>query len=128
MDGTATTPKPETKTERQFITNSHNSSYSSIATRFLALPIGSPSSSMGTRAPSPPPCALEVTLLVSAPRSLPDAAFGTWFSWYHAYNQSGAEARCHPPCPRPYVRPPRPYVCPPRPYAHRACARSPAPP
>ena len=23
---------------------------------------------------------------------LPDEAFGTWFSWYHAYNQSGAEA------------------------------------
>lgn len=23
---------------------------------------------------------------------LPDEAFGTWFSWYHPYNQSGAEA------------------------------------
>ena len=24
--------------------------------------------------------------------ALPDEAFGTWFSWYHAYNQSGAES------------------------------------
>ena len=24
--------------------------------------------------------------------SLPDEAFGTWFSWYHKYNQSAAEA------------------------------------
>jgi len=34
----------------------------------------------------------EYLLLTGAIPALPDEAFGTWFSWYHAYNQSGAES------------------------------------